>query len=148
MITTGAGAGTLLKGARVTLIAYGNSSGMTLIFAWQRKAMNKWWAEVLRSAGNQINVFFLFWIRSQCYDVKNAYALWSRSTKNPNGSTGPLARPHARLLAPFIHSLDSHCSLRSRALLRSFVRTLFHSLTSKLMAKRMINDGTLGCSRP
>ena len=39
-------------------------------------------------------------------------------------STGPLTRP----LAPLTHSLALHCSLRSRAPLRSFIRSLVHSL--------------------
>ena len=46
-------------------------------------------------------------------------ALWARSTKNPDVSTGPLARPFAHSLAPLTRSLATRCSLRSRAPLRS-----------------------------
>ena len=46
-------------------------------------------------------------------------AQWARSTKNPDVSTGPLARPFARSLAPLTRSLAPHYSLRSRAPLRS-----------------------------
>ena len=38
--------------------------------------------------------------------------------------TGLLARLLAHLLAPLTHLLDPHCSLRSGALLRSFVHSL------------------------
>merc|ERR1711989_100441 len=52
--------------------------------------------------------------------------------KNRDVSTGPFARPLARLLAPLTHSLAPDCSLRSRPLrsrpLRS--RSLTHSLPS------------------
>ena len=50
-------------------------------------------------------------------------------------SIGPFAPPFACLLAPLTHSLAPHCSLRSRAPLRSFVRSLAHSLTPALMGK-------------
>ena len=46
-------------------------------------------------------------------------ALWSRKAKNTDCSTGPLAHPFTRSLAP-------HYSLRSRALLHSLVRWLAH----------------------
>ena len=41
----------------------------------------------------------------------------------------PLAHPLARLLAPRTRSPAPHCSLRSRALLRSLTRSLARSLT-------------------
>ena len=47
--------------------------------------------------------------------------LWSRILKNPEVSTGPLARPFARSLAPLTHLLAPDCSLRSRPPLRSLV---------------------------
>ena len=50
--------------------------------------------------------------------------LWARITKNPDCSTGPLAYPFARLLAPLTRSLAPDCSLRSRPPLRSLVRSL------------------------
>ena len=40
-------------------------------------------------------------------------ALWSGTNKNRDVSTGPLARPVARLLAPLTRSLAPDCSLRS-----------------------------------
>ena len=40
-------------------------------------------------------------------------ALWSRITKNPDVSTGPLARPFACSLAPLTHLLALHCSWES-----------------------------------
>ena len=51
-------------------------------------------------------------------------ALWSGTNKNRDVSTGPLARPLARSLAPLTHSLAPHCSLHSRAPLRSLVLSL------------------------
>ena len=53
-------------------------------------------------------------------------ALWSKTTKNTDWSTGPLARPFTRLLAPLTRLLDPDCSLRSRPPLRSLVRSLAH----------------------
>ena len=53
-------------------------------------------------------------------------ALWSITAKNTDCSTGPLARPFARSLAPLTHSLAPDCSLRSRPPLRSLVRSLAH----------------------
>ena len=50
-------------------------------------------------------------------------------------STGPFARSLARSLAPLTHSLAPHCSLCSRAPLRSFA----HSLASELMGKRFMS---------
>ena len=56
--------------------------------------------------------------------------LWTRSTKNPDVSTGPLARPFAWLLAPLTRSLVLHYPLRSRTLLRS-LRSLPRSWDSE-----------------
>ena len=47
---------------------------------------------------------------SECVNAQR-----TSSTKNPNVSIGPLARPFARSLAPLTHSLVPHYSLRSRA---------------------------------
>ena len=44
-------------------------------------------------------------------------------------STGPFTHPLARSLTPHTHSLSPHCSLRSRAPLRSFVRSLARPFT-------------------
>ena len=65
--------------------------------------------------------FFLFW----------TIVLWCRTTKNRDVSTGPFAR----LLAELIHMFAPHCLLCSPALLRSFVHSLDHSLTPKLVGK-------------
>ena len=51
-------------------------------------------------------------------------ALWARIIKNPDESTGPLARPFARSLAPLTRSLAPDCSLCSRPPLRSLVCSL------------------------
>ena len=56
--------------------------------------------------------------------VSSPPPLWSITAKNRDVSTGPLARPFARSLAPLTHSLASDCSLRSRPPLRSLVRSL------------------------
>ena len=50
----------------------------------------------------------------------------SRTTKNQDVSTGPLARPFAHSLAPLTRSLAPDCSLRSRPPLHSLVRSLAH----------------------
>ena len=65
-------------------------------------------------------------------------ALWSGSNKNRDVSTGPLARPFARSLAPLTCSLAPHYSLCSRAPLRSLVRTLAHFAHSR--ARGTVND--------
>ena len=56
----------------------------------------------------------------------NGNALWSRTNKNRDVSTGPLARPFARSLAPLTRSLAPDCSLCSRPPLRSLVGSLAH----------------------
>ena len=53
-------------------------------------------------------------------------ALWSGTNTNRDVSTGPLAHQFARLLAPLTRSLAPDCSLRSRPLLPSLVRSLTH----------------------
>ena len=53
-----------------------------------------------------------------------AWSLWSGTNKNRDVSTGPLARPFARSLAPLTHSLAPDYSLRSRPPLRSLIRSL------------------------
>ena len=51
-------------------------------------------------------------------------ALWSGTNKNRDVSTGPLAHPFARSLAPLICSLALHYLLCWRALLRSLIHSL------------------------
>ena len=55
-------------------------------------------------------------------------ALWFKTTKNPDVSTGPLARLFACSLAPLTHLLAPHCSLCLRAhCAHSFARSLTYS---------------------
>ena len=58
-----------------------------------------------------------------------ASSLWSRITKTPDVSTGPLTRPFARSLAPLTHLLAPHNLFHSRAPLRSLARSIAHSLS-------------------
>ena len=60
--------------------------------------------------------------------------LWSITAKNTDRSTGPLARPFARSLAPLTRSLAPDCSLRSRPPLHSLAH-FTHSL-----ARETVND--------
>ena len=53
--------------------------------------------------------------------------------------TGSFAPLLASSLEPLTHSLRPHCSLRSRSPLRSFVRSLAHSLAPKLMGKKFLS---------
>ena len=64
--------------------------------------------------------------------------VWSITAKNTDCSTGPLARPFARSLAPLTRSLAPDCSLRSRPPLRSLVRSLAHFAHS--LARGTVND--------
>ena len=50
-------------------------------------------------------------------------------------SNGPFVPLFARSLAPLTHLLAPHSSLRSRAPLRSLVRSLAHLLTPVLVGK-------------
>ena len=70
--------------------------------------------------------------------VKTNTPQWVRSAKNRDVSTGPLARPFARSLAPLTRSLAPDCSLRSRPPLRSLVRSLAHFAHS--LARGTVND--------
>ena len=54
--------------------------------------------------------------KSQCGHT----LLWFRTAKNQDVSTGLLACPFARSLAPLTHLLALHCLLRSRTPLRPF----------------------------
>ena len=62
-------------------------------------------------------------------------ALRARITKNTDWSTGPLARPFARLLTPLTHLLAPHCSALLRTALARFARALrcAHLLTRSLL---------------
>ena len=72
------------------------------------------------------------------WSVTNCHSLWAKSTKTPDFSTGPLARPFARSLAPLTRSLAPHNSLRSRAVRRLFIRSLAHFAHS--LARGTVND--------
>ena len=63
--------------------------------------------------------------RTSRWGTGSANALWSRSTTNPDVSTGPLARLFARSLAPLTRLLALHYSLCSRAFVCSLVRSLY-----------------------
>ena len=62
-------------------------------------------------------------------------ALWSGTNKNRDVSTGPLARPFARLLATLTRSLAPDCTLYSRPLLHSLVGLLAHYAHSRARGK-------------
>ena len=70
--------------------------------------------------------------------IKLTNSLWSITAKNTDCSTGPLARPFARSLAPLTRSLAPDCSLRSRPPLRSLVCSLAHFAHS--LARGTVND--------
>ena len=67
-----------------------------------------------------------------------ARAQWARSTKSPDESVGPFTRPFARLLVLLTYSFAPHCSLCSRAPLRSLVCSLAHFAHSR--ARGTVND--------
>ena len=66
------------------------------------------------------------------------YALWARSTKNPDVSTGSLVCPFIHSLAPLTRLLATPCSLYLRALLRSLVCSLAQFGHSQ--ARGTVND--------
>ena len=61
-------------------------------------------------------------------------ALWYRTTKNPDVSTGLFAR----LFAPLTHWIALQCSLWSHAPLHILIRLLAHSLPPELVGKSTI----------
>ena len=65
-------------------------------------------------------------------------AQWPGTAKNRDVSTGPLARPFARSLAPLTRSLAPDCSLCSHPPLRSLVRSLAHFAHS--LTRGTVND--------
>ena len=69
--------------------------------------------EPLERTTRLLYALFHLWTRSEWgrRERKKESTLWARSTKNPDVSTGPLARPFARSLAPLTRSLAR--SLRS-----------------------------------
>ena len=62
-------------------------------------------------------------------------AQWFNKAKNRDVSTGPLARPFARLLAPLTRSLAPPCLVCSRAPLHSFICLLAHFTHSQALGK-------------
>ena len=73
---------------------------------------------------------------------------WFKTAKNRELITGPIACPFPRSLGPLTHLLDPHCSLCSRAPLRSFVCSLAYSLTIELMEKKKISRLKLQADGP
>ena len=87
--------------------------------------------------------FFEWWWRNQTITNGSTYdremisgkmigAQWARSTKNPDVSTGPFARPFSCSLAPLTGSLAPPCLLCSRAPLRSAALRCAHWLARSL----------------
>ena len=79
------------------------------------------------SLDSQIWPFLVVSTKPKLFTNSTVIALWSRTAKNTDCSTGPLTRPFARSLAPLTRSLAPDCSLRPRPLLRSLVCSLAHS---------------------
>ena len=68
-------------------------------------------------------------------DMGEKIALWFRTALNRDVSNGQLACPIVRSLVPLTYLLAPHCSLCSRALLRSFICSHTHS-----QARGKVND--------
>ena len=62
-------------------------------------------------------------------------ALWSGTNKNRDVNTGPIARPFALSLTPLTRLVAPDCSLHSRPLLRSLIRSLAHFADSRAHGK-------------
>ena len=77
---------------------------------------------------NQIIFPMRFWSTQYFF----GRAQWARSVKNPDVSTGPLARPFTHSLAPLSCSLAPPRSLRSRVPLRSLVCSFARLLACSL----------------
>ena len=102
-------------------------------------------AHVERRSGTKTN-------ETKVFDSYDYPVLWSKTARNPDVSTGPLARPFAlslalltRLHAPLTRShthltcsLAPPCLLRSRDPLRSLIRLLAHFAHS--LARGKVND--------
>ena len=69
---------------------------------------------------------------------RNAVALWSRTIKNPDASTGPLPRPFACSLTLLTRLFASHCSLHLRTPMRSLICLLAHFTHS--LARGKVDD--------
>ena len=80
---------------------------------------------------NLSDLFFGQSIRNTALrSIRNGNAQWFRTAKNYDVSTGPFAQPFVRSHASFTHSIALHHSLCWGAPLRSFIRSLAHSLPS------------------
>ena len=73
--------------------------------------------------------FFIVYFPKSLSSDWNLFAKCHKNLYYGMDSTSPFARSLAHSLAPLIHFLALHCSLCSRAPLRSFVCSLAHSLT-------------------
>ena len=89
----------------------------------------------------KLNLLLSFWFVSWCTCQRDIHygPLWSRTAKNPDVSTAPLAHPFARAAHSFA------CSALLILLAHSFLRWLLHSWAR---GKVDVNAGTLGCSEP
>ena len=79
----------------------------------------------------RVVLVLFFELSTNAIDPDAADALWSGTNKNRDVSTGPLARPFARSLAPLTRSLALDCSLCLRPPLRSLIRSLPRSWESE-----------------
>ena len=79
--------------------------------------------------------------------MESEMALWSRTTKNPDVSTEPLARPFARLLALLTQSLAPPYLLRLRAPLHSLICLLARSLLFWTIVERDGMESEMGAPR-
>ena len=116
-------------------ISMASSRADGVFFCWRHPPSDRAFLERLPMDA----VFSWVVIRACCYFLQSTSLycqgsfsgrIFLRTAKYWDARTGPLARPFARWLAQLTHSLASHCLLRSRVQLRSFVRSLTHSLPS------------------
>ena len=70
--------------------------------------------------------FFLFALLQISWTFFSSFALWSKSTKNPDVSTGALASSFAWSFKPLARSLTPPCLLRSLARSTALTRLLAH----------------------
>ena len=96
--------------------------------------------------GTYSDLLLLYLLPPPCLTVQHsplfAYALWSKTTKNPDCSTGPLALLFARSLPLLTYLLAPPCSLHLCAALHSLIPLLAHSLIPLLVESKWL-DGYL-----
>ena len=102
----------------------------------ETEVVANWHKNGLEEGMQHYFISFAFCCLPECFFLASEErAQWFRSAKNQNVSTGPLACPFARSLAPLTHSLAPPCLLRSRIPLRSFVCSLAHFIHSQARGK-------------